>query len=233
VKLIDLVASNNANIFLEKRSILNQIPNFIRVSIMNNINKYQNEVRNADPLLVCYGPNSWFKLKNLKTIHISYLRNNWNDPNNNNDFNYFLHCRKSTSSVRLRDFQYKLLHNITSTRNKLFKFKYIQDDSCLSCSEENVIIKDNINHSFYNCPKSTNTWINFEKACRDILNVEIELNLENCVKAFKTRNSILNETAISIKKYLHCPMSIRKTVSYEQILKIIDNVKKLRKFKYK
>jgi len=49
-KLIDLIACNLPNIYLEKRSILNQIPSLIKNSLSNNIVMYQNECINYELL---------------------------------------------------------------------------------------------------------------------------------------------------------------------------------------
>jgi len=230
VKLIDLIASNRQNIYLEKRSVIGQIPDIIKRSLTNNVEKYRNLINNIDHTLICKDPNSWINLKKLKSINLLYLEQSGLNLNENyilNNINLFVHCRKSTKNVRLRDFQFKLLHKITSTRSKIYKYKYIENDHCLACSEEGVNIRDTIEHSFYNCPKTSQTWINFEKICNEKFGIEIDINLENCTKTFGFKNKVLEETSIIIKKSLHSPMSLRKVIACDQVLKIINQVTKV------
>jgi len=227
--IIELLRDDNANLFLEKNSIMSQLPTYIKTCLVGNVIKYEAETRGHDPNILCCGLNHWVNYKKLKALDITNLKRLVSGVLNGNDVNYFLHNKYTTKNVRIRDFQFKLLHGITSTRSKLFKFKYIPDEWCLKCLDAGLTVKDNIAHSFYNCPASTLTWIEFEKVCKDKYNVEINLNLENCIKSFCTSNKIIDEASIHIKKLLHCPMSIRKIIKRDQILKIFESIEKIKK----
>ena len=217
---------------MERNSVISQIPAYIKNCLTSNTAKYVGEIHNYDPKMLCCGINHWVNYNKLKSLNITSLRNLVSNPtidNMENELNYFVHVRQTTKNVKIRDFQYKLLHGITSTRYKLFKFKYVPDGWCISCAETGLMVKDDISHSFYNCPMATQTWIEFEKVCKNEYNVEISLNLENCTKSFHTNNTILDETSIHIKKLSHCPMSSRKIISNVQIINIIESVKRIKK----
>jgi len=229
--LVELLSSNNQNIYLEKASIIRQIPEIIKNSLSNNLAKYQNEILNINLNLICKGLNSWTNYKLFKTFDIEYLRSGLKvTPELDN---FFIINRLTTKNVMIRDFQFKVLHNILNTRSMLFKFKFVPDEWCLSCLEAGVQVRDNISHSLYNCPMSSESWINFETICKNDYNVNIELNLDNCIKSFNSHDKLIDEVSIHIKKILHKPVTTRRAVSCEQIKKLFENVNKINEYNRK
>jgi len=129
----------------------------------------------------------------------------------------FINLRKHTQNSHLRDFQFKLLHGIISTRDKLFKYKYITDNHCLTCLESDIVVKDDITHTLIGCPVSRSSWSNFSDFLLHNLNVQVEVDIRSLTEGFDVVPITINEIVIQIKKILHKPMSIRRIVTIDQI----------------
>jgi len=188
-----------------------------------NPNRYDNSHKDT---LVCIGINNWINFDKLKALHLHNLSN----PNLLFDSN-FASLRKTTINTQYRDFQFKIMHGITSTRHKLYKFKYIPDNYCIFCNEQlNEAIKDDIFHSFFACPASHDTWLNSRAVINEKTSVliTIENNFIDIIYGFKNVPNIVNELAISIKKLLHKPMSCRKVINVVLISKMYDDLIQIR-----
>lgn len=130
--------------------------------------------------------------------------------------------------VRLRDFQYKTCTDILSLRSKLFKYKYVECPNCLYCLANNNAVVDDVFHSFWECPVVQETILNFAAAIRFKLGIDLNITKYDviCSSLLRIRNKkvcrVVNEVAIEVKKLLHSPVTIRKVVSYNLILDLID-----------
>jgi len=209
------------NLFLEKQSIFSQINPRLKQLMLSNPNRYDN-THNKN--LVCIGKNNWINITKLKTLNIHEL---CSDPSIT--LNPFVLLRKVTINTQYRDFQFKLLHNVTCTRDKLFKFKYIPDNYCISCLENlEIRVKDDISHSFVNCPVTSDTWNNFKTVVLQKLSSNINLSHKNIIEGFPNQPTIINELSILIKKNLHKPMTCRKVLSVQHITRLFDELSKIK-----
>ena len=70
---------------------------------------------------------------------------------------------KSTKDNKLRQFSFRLLHRITTTKKELFKFRLVEDEACTLC-----LLPDSIEHTFLDCTVTTAfyskaiSWFNHE-----------------------------------------------------------------------
>jgi len=223
--LIDLIKSNFNNIFLEKRSVFNQIPRSILPNLIENIDRYANSNVNFSKQ-ICIGYNKWISFNKLNTLLFRNLMSNNHDEIPNKSF---INIKKITMNPQYRDFQFKLMHGIINTRDKLFKFKFTENNYCLTCAENNVLIKDDIAHSLFECTVAVETWVCFKSVFQTKLALTLDITLRGVIDGFDIgpKYKIVNETAIQVKKLLHKPMSIRKIINNQQIEKIFDNLYKL------
>jgi len=213
--------NNSQNIFLEKQSIIRQIDNKLKNLLMRNPNRYDTTHNNK---LVCVNVNCWVNYSKLKTMNINILRIKPGEISKP-----FIYLRKFTQNTQLRDFQFKLLHGIIPTRDKLLKYKYIPNNHCISCEEGGVLVRDDVTHSFISCPGATATWSNVKVSVKEILNIDINLSDVEIIEGFKTHSKIVNELAIQIKKLLHKPMTSRKIISIVSVNKIINDLQNIDK----
>ena len=70
---------------------------------------------------------------------------------------------KSAKDNKLRQFSFRLLHRITTTKKELFKFGLVEDEACTLC-----LLPDSIEHTFVDCSVTTAfyskaiSWFNHE-----------------------------------------------------------------------
>ena len=90
----------------------------------------------------------------------------------------FIHLYKITNVTKLRNFQYRLLHNKIFCNNILYHWKKVASQKCdwCTCAKQDVI------HLLHSCDKAMSIW----QDLHDILN-PIEKNLE-----FTAENIIYN-----------------------------------------
>ena len=80
----------------------------------------------------------------------------------------FSNLYKVTNNVKLRSFQYRMLHSAIVTKQHLFRWKITKNNLCYFCKEE----KETITHLMYNCIKIQPVWKFVEKICDDISHTE-------------------------------------------------------------
>ena len=98
-----------------------------------------------------------------------------------NDFCYDVH-RKSfkniyvtTNVIKLRSFQYRLLHNKIFCNNILYYWKKVDTQYCEWC----INSKQDIIHLLWECPKTQLIWKHVgNEMCNDI---EVEFNCKNVI----------------------------------------------------
>ena len=75
----------------------------------------------------------------------------------------------------VRSFQYKVLNNILYTNAKLHKIGFRTDDLCTFCMAE----PETLYHIFYQCPRVTQFWEDFESYWYLLSNQVVKLTLQN------------------------------------------------------
>ena len=75
----------------------------------------------------------------------------------------FVYINKSTKENKLRQFSFRLLHRIITTKMELFKFRLVEDEACTLC-----LLPDSIEYTFLDCTVTTAfyskaiSWLNHE-----------------------------------------------------------------------
>ena len=112
-------------------------------------------------------------------------------------------AKQCTQEVRLKAFQFKILHNILPTNKKLHKMGYRNNPRCSYCRNE-----DTIPHAFCNCKKVKEIWECFQRLFTNIEGVTMEpLNPETILFGLKNAN---NSTII--KKWNYLILFIKHTI---------------------
>ena len=91
-----------------------------------------------------------------------------------------------TKEVRLKELQWKILHNIYPTNILLHKMKVTDDNKCYICRDV-----DFIEHFFYECPPVTIFWKKIESHINNLIRNKIKLSLNDIL--FGTFNHCLNK----------------------------------------
>lgn len=218
---------------LEANSAKRQIPKIYKQTLEGHVNKYDLLSRNYKFDKILISENRWAKSKDLRSTHINSIFKYGDPPNRmalmqklginpsniaqvntqslgQNDGREHLIPLQSTREVKLRDFQYKLINNIISTRSKLYKYGHATSELCLYCEGIGEKIKDNTIHAFYQCPAAQSTWQNFKAVCESNLGYNFEMNEVNCIigiSDFTMKAKIVNELIMLVKKLLHSPIN--------------------------
>ena len=155
-----------------------------------------------------------------------------------NKFNYnvteavWVLAWNTTKEVRLRELQWKLLHNIYPTNILLLKMGLANNNKCSLCRLE----IDYIEHFFFTCPVIKYMWVFVEGLFRQHFKINVLLNEQNVLfgitekeanglikSDLKTVNHILLIAKMCISKYRYGnPINLVAMIEQEMSLRNID-----------
>ncbi len=153
--------------------------------------------------------------------------------------NPFEMLRKNIKDVKVRNLQYKMLHNIYPTMSHLYKWKIKQTELCSACH-----VKETLRHVTVDCPIARESF----KHLRDVAIEKYNLNPHQ-VEEFNTeeitfglgstknrhflnydRASALDTVIIDIKQRLILQREQKHQLSREEIALIFENRKNIDKY---
>ena len=135
-----------------------------------------------------------------------------------------------TNDTKLRNFQFKLLHNIFPSNKLLKKLGILDNDKCDFCG----IHRDSVQHYLWDCDMSQTLWKEIEELIKSIYHLNIDLSFETILlgKTFIREyhvNTSINFLILLTKFYIHCSKWTKKKpslTSYIEILKQRERVEK-------
>ena len=122
----------------------------------------------------------------------------------------FILARQMTRETKLQIFQYKILHQIIATKEKLYNWKKVESKYCANCPE---FIHDT-EHLFFSCPKSLDLWNSFQQLFIKYENKQIELNSFSILfglKSIKSEIQFWNYFILLLKFFIY-KCHIRNTI---------------------
>jgi len=175
------IKGNTAAVIFEYNAIFNALPTSWKNWVSNGNLDYNNE---QQPTL-CEVSTFNTKPKNIKLI----LEKKSNDtillPRANTIWQtklgveiteeMWIMSRKATKETRLRELQWKLLHNIYPTNILLTKMKVSESELCDYCKTH----IDFTEHFFYQCELLKDFWKYVELLLSDKIGIQVVLNLQN------------------------------------------------------
>ena len=235
--VIDILDENgsflNYNDFSEKFHLNNNLIQYHGVVnvLRQNINR-EGEVINMDRVLnKLLNVQSYSKLfykvileNNNKLIERKCLQN-W-ERLTGEDINWeqaFQHIHKVTIDTKLRNFQFKLIHNILPDNRILKKMGVKENDECDFCKSD----RDSLLHYLWTCQTAQNFWLEVKTFIDAIFISSIPLSPKSILFGGQfVQNSIDNNTVNFIvliaKHYLHC---CKWTNVYPSIVILKEKVK--------
>ena len=135
--------------------------------------------------------------------------------------NCFENIYKSSKDNKLRQFSFKVMHRIITTKKELLKYKLAFDDKCPLC-----LNPDSIEHTFIYCQESTDfflktlRWFNdYHKAKIKLSNKQILFNMFSFPSQMANSLQCRLRLMISLqKKYLYTCKNIEKKPSLDEFL---------------
>ena len=102
------------------------------------------------------------------------------DENDNFTMDAFIRCfvnlYKITNVVKLRDFQYRLLHKRVPSNKELQRWGIKSSKLCAKCGET-----EDIRHLLYECEHIQNIWANWSEYIRSRFDACVEVNFETVI----------------------------------------------------
>ena len=149
----------------------------------------------------------------LRKLNINIDQEHWKIP------------KTATKEVRLRELQWKIMHNIYATNIMLHKMKVKEDNKCSLCRNQ----IDYIEHFFYECPPVLDFWkkltgyihgetlIRFKLGIKEILfGLKYSENPTHDKKTIDKVNNLILIGKMCISKYKKAEMNTPIYIIFEQ-----------------
>jgi len=140
--------------------------------------------------------------------------------------NPFLSARISNYASSQKIFKFRLLHGDIFTRERMFRFKMIDNDQCLVCNET-----ETLEHAVWLCPRAGLVWRALDNMLES-LNLRYTITFESLFIGISPVNRVL-ETLIT--KLTQSLLSYDRSSNYsdQNIKNIIFNYAIIHKYKFK
>jgi len=154
--------------------------------------------------------------------------------NNIQNTNPFVNLRKTTSDAKLRNIQYKLLHNIYPTMKHLHTWKIKETPNCAHCN-----ITETTKHAIFECPIAIDCWNKLNIILNDKIN---ELSLLEIIEGTVSHANInlvelnnaekygLDTILILLKQKLILQREQKEFLTNIEILNVIKSWIKIEKY---
>ena len=132
-------------------------------------------------------------------------------------------ARVTTKETKLRIFQYRLMHRIIPTGQKLYQYKIRESPECHVCGQDQKgqIIVDDISHSFLLCPQVNSFWTVLSQMFEINYDFTTIIDHEYCVFGVPTRLPELrkwNYLAVNARYYIYNTRREQRNLSIQEFL---------------
>ena len=216
-KLISQANIFSPRMWLEYVSIRNAIP--VSWEVLLEYPAWEDEHKDRLEIVLCPKPTKRiYKLLINKEDALENSATKWHQILNEN-FDYEIHKNaftdiyKVTNVVKLRAFQFRLLHNKIFCNNILYHWKIKSSNICEFCD-----VKQYITHLLYECKCVKIIWSQFMREYEQFSH-ELELNFANIVynKIHPKSKHVINLIVLIIKQYIYRCKCEMKTPTYDNI----------------
>jgi len=120
--------------------------------------------------------------------------------------NPFITLQKTTKEIKLRNVQYKILHNIYPTMNHLHKWKLKNTPNCSHCNEKETSI-----HAIFECPIAKDALVKTTNILKNEHGIEVRIEAIDCLYGIdpvthghlnSQQHSLVNVILILVKRKL-------------------------------
>ena len=159
-------------------------------------------------------------LTTLEVIHAKWLRLGYTDTPFEEIEMAFHSINKSTSIVKYRSFQFRLLHQIVPFNNKLFHIGLVPNNLCTMCCKE----KETMKHFFVQCEIAKDKWCNLFEYIQVQYDVMVEFNEKKLLLNSIDDNpfSFVNLATNIMKQKLYACRCLKKTLNISQVINELE-----------
>ncbi len=234
---------SNVRLWFEIYQIKASFPNEWR-KLLNKAKKEHKEIEYNIPIKL----NIWRKTENINLRDIIdriktkcpidnqliYVLNKHKLEQNTIRGNPFKTLLKTTKEAKLRNVQFKILHNIYPSMSHLHKWKLKDNPNCTLCK-----VKETTIHAIYECPIARDAIKKLEKELKTSYDIEINiskidmllgLDSNENVNQFVKDINILNAILIILKRKLILQRENKQELSENEIMEIIGRQINLEKY---
>ena len=171
----------------------------------------------------------------LKLVNQNTRRNCFSKWENmiENDIDWeetFTNIFKYTNDVKLRNFQFKLIHDIFPDNRILHKIGKIDSDKCDFCKTN----RDSVQHYLWFCNKVQEYWSSVELLLQEATGLEISLNLQTILFGGNFSNNynlniMVNFIILVAKHHLHCCKWRKGNPNRSTLLTLLKNRERIEK----
>ena len=143
----------------------------------------------------------------------------------NEIFEAFSYIYKLTKDVKMRTFQYRLLHRYIALNNFLFRIKISETDKCMFCNLE----KETLSHLFYYCVEVRNLWLHL-KTWLNTKDIYFPSVNEKLIMLGKSDVLYIDKIILITKRYIYktkCSGSTLSVIELKNYIKMIHETEKL------
>ena len=219
--------------------------NFIQVaSIHSSLSKYKHEIlqtpvhnitsvgKKSEVDMICNRKNCSKYVYNKVLLKVyskpQKIIDKWcNDleMSENEIFEAFSYIYKLTIDVKMRTFQYRLLHRYIALNNFLFRIKISETDKCMFCNLE----KETLSHLFYYCVEVRNLWLHL-KTWLNTKDIYFPFVNEKLIMLGKSDVLYIDKIILITNRYFYktkCSGSTLSVIELKNYIKMIHETEKL------
>ncbi len=124
-----------------------------------------------------------------------------------------------TMEVKMREFQFKILHRILPTNIFLKLCKIIESDKCYFCNAE----PETFRHLFYECPVVQKLWTDIVTLLNPHLDIFPSLNLFSILFGIDLRvnHRLINHIILIVKRYIYVSKCVERNLCVNDFLQML------------
>ena len=217
--------------WLDLRSIQKAIPeNWLHLLSVDDkdhpfISNYSKVIRNRKS-----GASTIYKSINSERSVISDITMYWNkffEVTKTEIQNAFVNIYCYTNVTKLRNFQFRMLHNKIFCNNILVHWNLVSSNICNFCNSS----KQTVHHLFFECELVKAIWLAFEDLCESF-GIPCCLTYKNVIlnKVHDNPKQVVNFLLLLTKQYIHKCKCLNVTPRFDQLRNEIDLMYKIELF---
>jgi hypothetical protein len=229
--------SNNNRLFFESSQIWRSTPIQWR-NLMSKSRRWSHYVKDDINLeYICVGFNKWVSIDKVKTCELKQrLQSITKVPKNANamntkfnttlgdDINPFSINNNSTCNVKIKNVQYKILHNAYPTMSHLYNWRIKTSPNCTLCQ-----VQESIEHAIWTCPVAQHAVNTLIDLIHNLTHRRINISKNEFIFGIPNMHS-LNVIFVLLKRTLILQREDKHFLNIDNIKKLITDEMRVEKF---
>ena len=135
------------------------------------------------------------------------------------------HFISKIKEIRLRNFQFKIIHRILPTNSLLHKMNITQNNLCTFCNNS----VETLEHLFLTCPIIEQLWFEIEKFIAEKTKNQLLMSNQDKIFGKGNENNLINHVILLTKKHIYYCRNHNLRPTLKDLLSYINTVKEIEK----